>query len=155
MRAGDAVVKASDSVMVDRPIHDVFGFLADCTNNHLWRPGVSLSARISDGSAPTGAGTRYMQKVTAPDGRTTTETYEITRFEEPTLLEFAVELAGVPTRGRFTLARVDAGTTHVELSYERSSGPLRPAWSGQDRDELQQRARDLQALPAAMKDHEA
>lgn len=141
--------------MVDRPIHDVFRFLADCTNNHLWQPAVTLSARISDGSSPTGVGTRYVQKVLGPDGRTATETYEITRFEEPTLLEFVMEQGEVQTRGLFTLARVDAGTTHVELTYERASGRLRPAWSGQVRDELAQRSQDLQALPAAMKDHEA
>lgn len=149
------MVKANGSVTVDRPIHDVFGFLADCTNNHLWRPAVSLAARISDGSSPTGVGTRYVQKVLAADGHTQTETYEITRFEEPTLLEFVMTQGGVDTRGRFSLARVDAGTTHVELVYERASGRLRPGGSGQDRDELRQRAQDLQALPAAMKDHEA
>lgn len=149
------MVSARDSVTVDRPIHDVFAFLADCTNNHLWRRGVSLSARISDGASATGEGTRYVEKVVGPTGRRVTETCAIVRYEPPTVLELVVEVDGVETRARFTLARIDAGTTHVELAVERAVGRLMVSRAQQAGEELRARAEEIRGLPAAMKDDEA
>jgi hypothetical protein len=73
---------------VDRPIHDVFHFLAEGRNNPTWRLDVSLAARIAGTAADLGVGSAYFQKVVDRRGRTVDETYENTAYEPPHLLEF-------------------------------------------------------------------
>lgn len=146
------MAKARHSVSVDCPIHEVFDFLAEGTNTPIWRPGVTLVARISGNEV--GTGTRYVQKVSDGAGRTVEETYEITRFEPPHLLEFVVERGAARTAGRYTLARIDPGTTHVEFTLWPQSPGFLSAFGRADSDRLREQVACIAALPEAMRDQQ-
>jgi uncharacterized protein YndB with AHSA1/START domain len=68
------------SAVIDRPIEEVFAFLADGTNDPKFSPRVQEIAKTTDG--PPGVGTVY--KSTVKDaGLTTQREFEITEFAPP------------------------------------------------------------------------
>lgn len=140
------------SVSVDRPIQDVFDFLAEGTNNPTWQPGISLVARVSPTDVGLGEGAHYLQRRADGAGRPVEETYVVTRFDPPRLLEYVVTRGTSRTVGCYTLARIDAGTTHVELSLRRESSGLVAAFARADAELLHSQAAALENLPAAMRD---
>jgi len=146
---------ARSSVTVDRPIHDVFHFLAEGRNNPTWRSDVSLAARIAGTGADLGVGAAYFQKVVDRRGRTVDETYQITAYLRPHLVEFTVRRGTTRTIGRYTLAAIDPGTTHVEFTLRRVSRDYRVTRRSDDRSQLQDRVDSIAALPTAMRDEGA
>lgn len=146
---------ASASVAVDRPIDDVFRFLAHGMNNPLWMPEISVVARLKGSGGPPELGTSYYQKVRLDSGRTAEETYELTTWEPPRLLEFLTSRGTTRLAGRYRLAAINTTTTHVEFTLDRVSREYRlerrPAASG----ELQDRVNRITNLPAAMRDNGA
>ena len=143
------------AVAVDRPIGDVFDFLAEARNQPAWRSDVSLVARISGSGKPLGVGTGYLLRVTDPRGRVTEETLEITRYEPPHLVEFIVTRGQARLVGRYTLVAINSTTTHVEYTLRRVSPELRVKARRDDRSDLQHRVGALSAVPTAMKDQGA
>jgi len=143
------------SVIVDRPIHVVFDFLAEGRNNPTWRSDVTLAARIAGTGADLGVGAAYFQKVVDRRGRTVDETYHVTAYEPPHLVEFTVRRGTTRTIGRFTLAAIDRGTTHVEFTLRRVSRDYRVTRRSDHRSQLQERVDSIAGLPAAMKDEGA
>ena len=76
----------SGSAIVDRPISEVFAFLADGTNDPRFSPRVQEIQKITD--SPLGAGTVFESKV-KDAGMTTSRTFELTAFEAPTKIRWA------------------------------------------------------------------
>jgi uncharacterized protein YndB with AHSA1/START domain len=106
---------AENTVTVDRPIGDVFAYLADGANNPHWRSGVLSIERTSTG---TGAGATYRQKLRGPGGRTIDGDYRISAYEPPNLLEFHVVAGPARPTGRFTLTEAAPGRTTVTFTLE-------------------------------------
>lgn len=106
---------AENTVTVDRPIGDVFAFLADGTNNPRWRAGVLSIERTSAGD---GAGAAYRQKLRGPRGRAIDGDYRITTFDPPTLIEFQVTAGPARPTGRFALAEAGPGRTTVTFALD-------------------------------------
>ena len=75
---------AEHSVTVERPIDEVFAFLADGENDPRWRSGVLDIERV----AGEGVGARYRQGVKGPMGRRVAADYEVTEFVPPRALGF-------------------------------------------------------------------
>ena len=77
-------------VMIDRPIEEVFAFLADGENDPKFSPRVQQIAKTTEG--PPGVGTRYASTV-KDAGMTTEREFEITelRAAEPHPLGRALE----------------------------------------------------------------
>ena len=74
------------TALIDRPIEDVFAFLADGENDPKFSPRVLEIAKTTDG--PPGVGTIY--KSTVKDaGMKTKRTFELTEFEPPTRIRWA------------------------------------------------------------------
>jgi carbon monoxide dehydrogenase subunit G len=74
------------TAVVDRPIEEVFDFLADGTNDPKFSPRVLEIAKATDG--PIGVGTVF--KSTVKDAGVKTEReFEITEFERPTRIRWA------------------------------------------------------------------
>ncbi len=71
----------SGSAVIDRPINDVFEFLADGTNDPKFSPRVQQIKQTTDG--PVGVGTVFESTV-KDAGMTTHRQFEVTRFEAPT-----------------------------------------------------------------------
>lgn len=114
---------AENTVTVDRPIQDVFAYLADGANNPRWRSGVLSIDRTS---AVDGVGATYRQKLRGPGGRTIDGDYRVTAYQPPHLLEFQVIAGPARPTGRFALTDAAAGRTTVTFTLElRPTGLMR------------------------------
>jgi uncharacterized protein YndB with AHSA1/START domain len=97
------------TVVIDRPIEEVFAFLADGTNDRKFSPRVLEIAKTTDGSP--GVGTVYASTVKDAGVKTKRE-FKITEFEPPTRIrwtEVSKNLVSVP-EGGYDLAPEGTGT---------------------------------------------
>jgi carbon monoxide dehydrogenase subunit G len=97
------------TAVVERPIEEVFAFLADGTNDPKFSPRVQAIEQASDG--PVGVGTVF--KSTVKDaGVTTQREFEITEFEPPTRIRWAERSKNQVTapEGGYDLAAEGSGT---------------------------------------------
>ena len=97
------------TVVIDRPIDEVFAFLADGENDKKFSPRVQQIAKTTDG--PPGLGTVYASTV-KDAGMTTKREFKLTEFESPTRIRWA-ELSKnlvVASEGGYDLAPAGEGT---------------------------------------------
>jgi len=102
------------SAVIDRPIDDVFAFLADGTNDPKFSPRVQQIQKTTDG--PIGVGTVFESKV-KDAGMTTSRRFELTAFEAPTKIRWAERsknLITVPDGG-YDLERLSDTQTRLTL----------------------------------------
>ncbi|HET7901666.1 MAG TPA: hypothetical protein VFL59_10795 [Candidatus Nanopelagicales bacterium] len=147
--------RASASVAVDKPILEVFRYLAEGRNNPTWRVDVTLAARIRGSATDLGAGTVYLQKVVDRSGRSVEESYEIITYQPPHLLEMMYTRGSTQAIGRYSLAAINTVTTHVEFTLQRVSPEFRASRRRDYRSQLQDRVDSIHQLPAAMRDEGA
>ena len=106
------------TTVIDRPIEEVFGFLADGTNDPKFSPRVLEIAKTTDG--PTGVGTVYAS--TVKDGGVKTEReFEITEFEAPTRIrwkELSKNAITVPDGGYDLAPEGDGTRVTLHNSFE-------------------------------------
>jgi uncharacterized protein YndB with AHSA1/START domain len=69
------MTKLSESVVIERPVEEVFAFLDEPANNPLWQPGTVESRQLTEG--PTQVGTR-IEQVTHFLGKRLEMIFEIT-----------------------------------------------------------------------------
>ena len=104
----------SGSAVVDRPIEEVFAFLADGTNDPKFSPRVQEIRKTTDG--PVGVGTVFESTV-KDAGMKTKRTFELTAFDAPTKIrwtERSKNLITVPDGG-YDLERVGDAQTKVTI----------------------------------------
>jgi uncharacterized protein YndB with AHSA1/START domain len=97
------------TTVINRPIEEVFAFLADGENDRKFSPRVQQIAKTTDG--PPGVGTVY--KSTVKDaGMTTKREFELTAVESPTRIRWAERSKNVVTasEGGYDLAPEGEGT---------------------------------------------
>ena len=109
------MIHAAHEVVIDRPIAEVFAFLADGLNDPQWRDGVLAIERVSD---IVGVGAAYRQTVRGPGGTRIPADYFISDFESPYLLEFEVTAGPVRPTGRFDLAEDGPTRTTVRSTLD-------------------------------------
>ena len=97
------------STVIDRPIDEVFAFLAEGTNDPKFSPRVQEIAKTTDG--PPGVGTRFASTV-KDAGMTTQREFEITEFEPPTRIRWAERSKNIVTapEGGYDLSPEGPGT---------------------------------------------
>jgi uncharacterized protein YndB with AHSA1/START domain len=107
----------SGTAIVDRPIEQVFSFLADGTNDPKFSPRVQEMRKTTDG-AP-GVGTTYESTV-KDAGMKTKRTFEYTTFETPTKIRWTERSQNPVTvpDGGYDLEPVDGGKTKVTIHNE-------------------------------------
>lgn len=98
--------EARNEIVIERPVEEVWGFLADAENDTRWRDGVLDIEHVSG----SGVGARYRQGVKGPGGRRVNADIEITDFEPNKLIGFRATSGPVQPRGRYELAAADGGT---------------------------------------------
>ena len=99
------------SVVIDRPIEEVFDFLADGTNDPKFSPRVLEIAKTTDG--PVGVGTRYASTV-KDAGMKTKREFEYTAFEAPTKIRWSERSKNMVTaEGGYDLEPAGDGETKV------------------------------------------
>jgi len=74
------MVTASVSIIIERPVEDVFAFLTDARNNALWQANAGLKATRQEPEEPVGVGTRITETWQFL-GRKTEATREVTEYE--------------------------------------------------------------------------
>jgi uncharacterized membrane protein len=100
------VPEAEHSITVDRPIDEVFAFLADAENDPRWRSAVLDIERVGG----EGVGARYRQGVRGPMGRRVPADIEITEYTPPSTIGFRGTAGPVRPVGRYELEAADGGT---------------------------------------------
>ena len=94
------------SVTIDRPLPEVFDYVADGERCPEWRPGVMDIRRL----AGEGLGARYAQGVKGPMGRRVAADYEITAFAPNGHIEFQTTSGPARPHGSYDFEQADGGT---------------------------------------------
>ena len=97
---------AERTITINRPLDEVFTFVADGRNAKLWRSGV-LDVDLVSGA---GLGARYSQGVRGPGGRRIAADYEVTEFEPNSKIAFRATAGPVRPTGSFTFEGLGTGT---------------------------------------------
>jgi carbon monoxide dehydrogenase subunit G len=97
------------TTVIDRPIEEVFAFLADGTNDPKFSPRVQEISKTTDG--PVGVGTVFASTV-KDAGMTTKREFELTEFEAPTKIRWTERSKNAITvpRGGYDIQPEGAGT---------------------------------------------
>jgi carbon monoxide dehydrogenase subunit G len=112
--------QASHSVIIRRPVEEVFAFVADGEKCPRWRPGVLDITRVSGD----GVGTIYSQGVRGPMGRRISADYQITTYDPNRMLENQTITGPARPRGRYEF-EADDGSTRLTFSLSADvGGPL-------------------------------
>jgi hypothetical protein len=104
----------SGSAMVDRPIEEVFAFLAAGTNDPKFSPRVVEIRKEPDG--PTAVGTVFVSKV-KDAGMTTDRRFEITGLQAPSTIRWSEQSKNLVTvpEGGYDLEAVGDAQTKVTI----------------------------------------
>jgi hypothetical protein len=103
----------SGSAVVNRPIEEVFDYLAEGTNDPKFSPRVQSMRKEPDG--PSALGTVFISQV-KDAGMKTDRRFELTSFEPPTTLRWAERSKNLVTAdGGYDLVDLGDGTTKVTI----------------------------------------
>jgi uncharacterized protein YndB with AHSA1/START domain len=110
------------TVVIDRPIEEVFAFLADGENDPKFSPRVQEIAKTTEG--PPGVGTVYASTV-KDAGMKTKREFRLTAFEPPTRIRWAEASKNLVTapEGGYDLARDGSGTRVTIYNVLEGHGP--------------------------------
>jgi uncharacterized membrane protein len=136
---------AEHSVTVERPIEEVFAFLADGKNDPRWRSGVLDIERV----AGEGVGARYRQGVKGPMGRRVAADYEVTEFAPPRALAFRATAGPVRPEGRYELEPA-GDRTRVRFALECAPTGFARLMTPVVARTMRTEVRAIDRLPAAM-----
>ena len=95
-----------NTVMISRPIEEVFGFLSDFENVPTWNYAIAETRKVTQG--PIGVGTIYQQVRSVPSR--SEERFEVTAYNPPRNLEIGGQLGPFPSRLSYALDAVPEGT---------------------------------------------
>lgn len=138
---------AQHTVTVNRPIDEVFAYLADGVNNRRWRDGV---LEIDRTSGEGGVGTIYHQLLKGPGGRHIAGDYRITAYEDPDLLAFEVVAGPVRPTGRYELASDEPDATTLTFILDAQPTGLMKLMSGVIAKQMQHEVEHLADLKRDM-----
>jgi uncharacterized protein YndB with AHSA1/START domain len=100
------VATFENTVMIARPIEDVFAFLADFENIPKWNYAIVETRKVSQGAV--GVGTIYQQVRSVPSR--SEESFEVTAYDPPRHLEIRGQLGPFPSRLSYALDAIAEGT---------------------------------------------
>ena len=102
------------TVEIDRPVEEVFAFLADGENDPKFSPRVLEMKKVTDG--PTGVGTVYRSTV-KDAGMTTRREFRISEFVVPTRIRWTEESKNLVTadEGGYDLEPAGDGRTRMRI----------------------------------------
>jgi uncharacterized protein YndB with AHSA1/START domain len=143
------VAIVSETVIVDRPIREVFDFLADGSANALWRPNVVkviFAAGPADGAV-------WAQSIRAANGRVRKADYRVTWYDPPGRLELTV--VNGPSRPTTTFVLKSLGSASTNVTYAVDVKPLLWPFAATrlGAPEAEAEAANILNLPAAMSRH--
>ena len=95
-----------NTVVITRPIEEVFAFLSDLENIPKWNYAIVETRKVSEG--PVGQGTVYRQVRSVPNR--SEERLEVTALTPPSHLEIQGQLGPFPSRLSYSLDALPEGT---------------------------------------------
>jgi uncharacterized protein YndB with AHSA1/START domain len=141
------VAHAERTIVIDRPIAEVFAFLAEPTNERFWRPNVTSIRHV----AGSGVGAQYAQTVKGPGGRTIAADFRLTRFDEPSRIDFEVTAGPARPTGSYLLRDTGTGSTEVTYSLDLTPTGAMKLMTPILNSEIQAEVANLDKLPSAMR----
>jgi hypothetical protein len=116
------VARVSGDIMINRPVEEVFDFVADQRNEPTYNRRMLQSEKITEG--PIGVGTTF--RATPKSGQRPVEMLiEVTEYDRPKRFGSRTRMSSVDVDGGLTFEPV-AGATRMSWSWEVSpKGPLR------------------------------
>jgi hypothetical protein len=108
------VARIDGELFINRPVTEVFDFVADERNEPRYNPGIRRAEKLSPG--PIGRGTRFLAEA-ATGRRTSGITIEYTAFERPGRLASSIHMAAADIAGTLRFDPVDGGT-RMRWSWE-------------------------------------
>ena len=111
------MIKLEHSIVINRPVEEVYDFVTDVEKASQWRSGVVESKKISDEPAVGATASEVMQFL----GRRMETTYEITEYEPNRKFGFKVISGPVPMEGVYTFESVGSGTK-LDFTVEGEAG---------------------------------
>jgi uncharacterized membrane protein len=114
-----AVVRIEHSLEIDRPLGEVFAFVADPDNLPRWQSGL-IEVRKEPGEG--GVGARHLE-VRSILGKRVEQTLEVTAFEPDTRLDLEVVEGPIQVSVQHTFASIDGGT-RITVVGEGDPGPM-------------------------------
>ena len=101
------MIKIEQSVVINRPVEEVFAYLSKAENATNWQSGVLESEQTSEGPVDVGTTSRVVRKLL---GRRIESTSEITEFEQNKMVASKTTSGPIPVELRGTYEAVDDGT---------------------------------------------
>lgn len=101
------MVRVEGDITIERPVEDVFDFVADESNEPKYNPRMTRADKITGG--PIGVGTRFNSVMTGV-GPAVEMTIEFTEFERPRRIAEEVHLASMDIHGLLLFEAVPGGT---------------------------------------------
>ena len=108
---------AEKTVVINRPVESVFGFVLNGANNKLWRSSVLDIKPLSE--MPYGVGSKFEQGLKGPTGRIAGD-YEITECRPNELIQFQVTAGPARPAGLYRFQRQGSAT---QLTFILDSRP--------------------------------
>ena len=117
---------AARTLVINRPVSQVFAFFTDHANDPKWRDHVKeISAET-----PRRVGGRIHQVIAGPGGRGIPADIEITEYVQDSVYAFSVVAGPVRPQGRFAFEKVDDGSTEVTMTLSATLGGLKKLFMG-------------------------
>jgi uncharacterized protein YndB with AHSA1/START domain len=113
------------TVVVDRPVEEVFAYVTDPAKLAEWQPNVISVSKETDG--PMGPGTRLREVRRGPFGRSVEALVEVAEYEENRRFDLRIVSGPLPIDGRNEFRPADGGTRIDFVAESRISGPFRLA----------------------------
>lgn len=117
------MIKVEHSLVIDRPVDEVFAFVANVEDNAQWQSGVLEVRKTSQG--PLGVGTTGIE-VRKVMGRRIEITFTVTEYEENRKFSFKTTSGPISFEGTETFESV-AGGTRVNMAFHFETGFFRLA----------------------------
>ena len=99
---------AEQTIVINRPIKEVFDFVLEGKNNPLWRPAV-IDIQAVPGK-PTGVGAVFKQGLKGPGGRRIEGDYELVEVKANAFIKFAVIAGPARPTGTYQFDAAGSGT---------------------------------------------
>ena len=106
------MARLENGIVINRPVEDVWEFVATPENATLWASGLAESKQLTAG--PMGKGTQF-RNVRRFLGREIETTIEITEWEPPKRMSAKATSGPIPFTGTRTFGAADGGTRVTEV----------------------------------------
>ncbi len=116
------MARVEGEIVIERPVEDVFDFVADERNEPRYNPRMRSAEQSSEG--PIGSGTRFRTELETI-GRTVPMIVEFTGYERPSRLASVTRSSMMETEGALTFESVPGGTRMCWSWEVRPRGALR------------------------------